>query len=203
MEVLRMTEEKKEKELTFSYKIYEAVFLSLFLSTFVSLLEAGSYLKLNLVSLVVGHSSLFLPLVLSVLIYYVIYSKRYDFNESLENWTYFASFALVLAVFSIFQEIIPILGSVAEKGNFLSVYTDSAFLHPISIAFLSICCLWLHYKAIDKQLPLVLILVGILAGFESLLVGSRILDIFGNYGGLISIVIVISAILIRLFWIHD
>lgn len=203
-----MTDGNEKKELTFSYKIFEAVFLSLFLSTFVSLLEAGSYLEMNLVSLIIGHSSLFLPLLLSVFMYYIIYMKRYEFNESLGNWTNFVSIVLVLAVFSIFQEIIPFMRLVSQCKSFQSIYIESAFLHPISILLLVIGCAWLYdrafKKASNKQHSLILIFAGILCLPEAAIIENRIMDTFGMAkGSLIIVFLFVIGFMIRRYWLRD
>lgn len=195
---------EKKDSVTFAYKIYEATFLSLFLSTFVSFLETASNSNLNLIALVIGHSSLFLPLLFAIAIYHVVFTKRYEFNKSLEKWTNCASILLVFSVFCTFQEIIPVIRSITPGEDFISLYTQAATLNPISIIFLAVCYSWLYGRAFrEKKPPQVMVLAYAPVLFEISIIGNRMAEQLGAATGTVAAGIVIALIVIRQYWWRD
>ena len=179
---VKSQEKEKEKEKfsePFAYKMYEIVLLSLFFSAMVSLLEIGSNIDLNLFSLILSNSSIFLPLLLSIAIYHVIYTKRHEFNECLNKWTIYSSISVTFVSVTIFQEIIPLLKQLPSEDSFLSLYIKSAILHPLSIMILALCYYWIYYRAFSRKAPFVMAFAILLIAPEASILHLRLQNFVG------------------------
>jgi len=189
---------------SFAYKLYEIAFLSLLLSAFLSMLEIGSQFRLNLTAFFFGNSSLFLPVILAVAVFHVVYVKRFEFSRSMKRYAYSATVALILLTLSIFQEIVPIIMDMGGGSSFLHMYAKNAVIHPLSIILLSISYFWLYHRAFHKRPPwLVVLPVGFIF-IELIILGFRITEIFGRKSAIIiTFVLLVILAVTRHFWWRD
>lgn len=193
-----------EESEPFAYKIYEIVFISLFISALVSMLEIGSQLRLNLITLILGNSSLFIPIILGVAVFHAAYIKRFELTESLKRYIYCATVLLVLLTMSIFQEIIPIMLEINENNSFYQLYSESATLQPLAMTLLSACYFWLHERAFKKPAKWIIFLPVGFIYIELNILGNRLTEIAGDKIALIlGFILVIGIAVVRKFWWRD
>lgn len=181
----------------FAYKLYEAVFMSLLLGTFISMLNVGTDAELDIYVLIGSNVLLLFPPIMAVAIYHAVHINRFELSEKFQKWTYLAILSLVLIAISVFQEIIPIMRSLTDGTlqDFVSLYLERTTVHPISVIFLTLCFLWMHKKiSLTLLFPFVFFLL-VFVIVESLYLGRQLIDVIGKLFGImvgISIIIVAS-----------
>lgn len=181
----------------FAYKLYEAVFISLLLGTFMSMLNVGTELELDIFVLIGSNVLLLFPPIMAVAIYHAVHINRFELDKNYQKWTYLAILSLVLIAISVFQEIIPIMRSLANGTlqDFVSLYLERAIVHPISVIVLTLCFLWMHKKiSLTVLFPFVFFLL-VFVIVEILYLGRQLIGVIGKLFGVIvgiSLIIVAS-----------
>jgi hypothetical protein len=152
---------EEEKGEPFVFKMYEIAFVSLFISSLVSMLEIGSQLRINILVFLIGNLSLILPVAFSIVIYYTLYEKRFNLSKKMRQYAKVSIIFTVLVSISYYQEIIPIMMDMKISQDFLTLYSHGTFIHPIAIIALALVFPFMYKEAFNKPYHLALdILLG-------------------------------------------
>jgi len=185
----------------FAYKLYEAVFLSLLLGTFVSMLSFGTEVELNMYMLIGSNVILLFPPIVAVAIYHTIHTRRFELTKTFEKWAYFAIMSLVLIAVSIFQEIIPIMGSLHDETlrEFVGQYLEKAIVHPVFVMFLIFSFLWMYRKVYRLFLfPFVFFLL-VFVPLEIYYRGKQLISALGQVEGIIIGILIVIVIFLFVY----